>query len=107
MKTTKGECYLCKRWCNTEEHHIFEGTANRKISEQEGLKVYLCPGCHRFIHAEPKSEVAIELKKDAQRVFESKFREEHKEYGNSVLMMARLEFRTLFGRSWLDMTEFL
>lgn len=111
MNTRKGECYLCGCYGHTEEHHIFEGSANRSISEQEGLKVWLCPECHRFgkdsIHLDPNSERAINLKKEAQRKWEWKYREEHKEYGNSALMMARLEFLRLFGKSYLDMTEFL
>lgn len=111
MDTRKDECYLCGRNGHMEEHHIFEGSSNRKISEQEGLKVWLCPECHRLgkdsIHMNPSSERAIQLKKEAQKKFEWKYREEHPEYGNSSLMMARLEFRRLFGKSWLDMTEFM
>lgn len=111
MNTIKGECYLCGRHGYTEEHHVFEGTSNRSISEQEGLKVWLCPECHRVgnysIHMDPGSEMAIKLKKDAQKIWEWKYREEHKEYGNSALMTARLEFLRLFGKSYLDMTEFL
>ena len=112
MNTTKGECYLCGRWGFTEEHHIFEGTANRRISEQEGLMVWLCPECHKegkhSIHRDPTSPKAIKLKQDAQRTFEERWRKNHREeYGNSSLMMARLEFKRLFGKSYLDMTEFM
>ena len=109
MDTRKGECYLCGRIGHTDEHHIFEGTANRKISEQEGLKVWLCPECHNLgkdsIHMSPKSDRAIKLKKDAQKRWEWKYREAHSEYGNSAVIMARIEFKRLFGKSWLDMTE--
>ena len=44
-----GQCYLCAILDNdhfpkmyTEEHHVFGGTANRKLSEHYGLKVRLC-----------------------------------------------------------------
>lgn len=53
MQEDNGECYLCKILHNdssvkyTEEHHCIYGTANRKLSEKYGLKVYLCPEHHR------------------------------------------------------------
>ena len=53
MKTRKGACYLCSRLNNdfrlkyTEEHHILYGSGKRTISEEKGLKVYLCPEHHR------------------------------------------------------------
>ena len=46
IRTKKGQCYLCGRYGPTEEHHIFGG-ANRTLSEKYGLKVHLCPECHR------------------------------------------------------------
>ena len=33
----KGQCFLCERYGQTEEHHIF-GASNRVISEKYGLK---------------------------------------------------------------------
>jgi hypothetical protein len=35
-------CYICGGRA-TEEHHCIYGTANRKLSEKYGLKVYMCP----------------------------------------------------------------
>lgn len=40
------ECIVCKSQ-NVEEHHVFYGTANRRLSEKYGLKVWLCPMHHR------------------------------------------------------------
>jgi hypothetical protein len=41
------ECFVCGTTSNLESHHIFGGTANRKVSERYGLKVYLCHDrCH-------------------------------------------------------------
>lgn len=37
---------MCRRYGPTEVHHIFGGTANRRLSEEDGLWVYLCPSCH-------------------------------------------------------------
>ena len=39
-------CYFCKKERGLEKHHIFAGVANRRISEQEGLWVWLCHDCH-------------------------------------------------------------
>lgn len=41
------ECYNCGCSGILEEHHIIYGTANRRNSEQYGLKVNLCYNCHR------------------------------------------------------------
>lgn len=46
MMTQKGECYLCGKIGQTEEHHCFGGP-NRKFSEKYGLK---------YISASPATE---------------------------------------------------
>ena len=46
LDTRKGVCFMCGRYGPTEKHHIMQGTSNRKLSEQDGLWVYLCPDCH-------------------------------------------------------------
>ena len=46
LDTQKGVCFMCGKYGPTEKHHIMQGTANRKLSEQDGLWVYLCPDCH-------------------------------------------------------------
>lgn len=71
MMTQKGECYLCGKIGQTEEHHCFGGP-NRKFSEKYGLKVYLCISCHRegpqAIHGgKDGSENRKILHEDAQR----------------------------------------
>jgi hypothetical protein len=43
--TTKGMCYICGRFGQTEEHHIFRGK-NRKRADADGLVVHLCHWCH-------------------------------------------------------------
>ena len=45
LNTTKGICYRCGKYGVTERHHIFGG-ANRRLSEDDGLWLYLCPECH-------------------------------------------------------------
>lgn len=50
---TEKRCMLCGDcqeygFNRLEDHHVFFGTANRKKSEQYGLKVWLCGHkCHR------------------------------------------------------------
>lgn len=39
-------CYICGHRGVVEDHHIFGGY-NRPKSEKYGLKVFLCPECHR------------------------------------------------------------
>ena len=77
-----GECYLCKRLLGIdtpaacrEEPHAMPGTANRKLAEHYGLKVYLCPYHHRngpeAVHMCQRTDLL--LKQAAQRIFEQKY----------------------------------
>ena len=43
----KGRCYICGRYTQTENHHIFFGKGNRILSDDYGLTVFLCPECHK------------------------------------------------------------
>ena len=62
-------CYLCKIHSEyLEEHHIFEGTGRRKVSDSRGMLVHLCRNCHRKIHE--KHEQEMELKELGQRIYE-------------------------------------
>ena len=72
------ECWLCGSTGGSgfnalHKHHVFYGTANRKLSEKDGLHVYLCGyTCHE---CGPKAvhrceETDIKLKKYAQSVYE-------------------------------------
>lgn len=85
------ECYNCGDTRNIEEHHIFYGCRNRKLSEHYGLKVHLCPGCHRNLKTGVHGgnlELDKRLKAAAQELFEAK-------YGHDFFM------RT-FGKNYLD-----
>ena len=82
------ECYLCHRTGGLHSHHVF-GAANRKWSEQFGLKIWLCPEHHNMsdqgIHF--NKDFDIEVKRRAQARFES-------EHGHE-------EFMRIFGRNYL------
>lgn len=91
-----GTCYLCgrlygnfRRYQYTEEHHIFDGNPNRRISEAEGFKVYLCPEHHRTgreaVHT--NHELMQLLQRDAQKEYEK----DH----------TREEFVALIGKNFL------
>ena len=70
---TNKECWVCGRTENLHSHHIFGGTANRKISERYGLKIWLCyyhhNGSNEGIHF--NKALDIRAKQMAQSYFEA------------------------------------
>lgn len=65
------ECYFCGRTFGLEKHHVFAGTANRRISEREGFWLYLCHDHHTGSHgAQYDIDLNLLLKQDAQRAYE-------------------------------------
>lgn len=85
------ECYVCATTFNLHSHHILFGVANRKKSEQYGLKVWLCAYHHNMsnesVHQD--RELDLHLKRLAQEHYEAR-------YG------AREKFISEFGRNYLD-----
>lgn len=78
-------CYLCMRLrqdCDTrrdlQEHHVMSGTANRKLSERYGLKVYLCLEHHTAGPCAVHNNARMQhiLQEDAQKIFERKYSHE-------------------------------
>lgn len=91
-----GTCYLCMKLCACfwtypviHEHHVFGG-ANRRISEEEGFKVYLCLKHHadgpEAVHNNIKNLRVIQ--QDAQRIYEQTH--------------TRNDFMRLIGRNYLN-----
>lgn len=67
----KQECYFCGATDHLEKHHVFAGVANRRISEQYGLTVWLCHDHHTGKHgAQYDKDLNLKLKQDAQKAFE-------------------------------------
>lgn len=93
MQTDKSYCFLCGRNGNgdpLEEHHCIGGS-RRKLSEKDGLKVYLCGSrCHRNgkQSAHMSANTGLFLKQKAQEAWESK-------YGS------REEFMSRYGKNYL------
>ena len=63
------ECLICKTPYNLHVHHVFEGTGRRRISDDEGLTVYLCPFHHNAsnhsVHL--NKELDLKVKRWAQK----------------------------------------
>lgn len=101
-------CYICQYMEDfrnashrpTEKHHIFHGTANRALADEDGLWVYLCPEHHRegkaAVHGGDCESYDAQLKRLGQRAYEEKLREAGK-----TVEEAREAFRARYGRSWL------
>lgn len=75
------QCLVCGSW-NIEDHHIF----SEELSEQYGLKVWLCPTHKKG--TQDKKDLDLEIKELGQKAFEY-------HYGN------RKEFIQVFGRNYL------
>lgn len=89
-----GTCYLCRaagdytRKTILEEHHAIHGTANRRLSEKWGLKVYLCPAHHRRIHdSKDGRKDDLYIQRAAQDAFRERYPHE--------------DFRQIFGKNIL------
>lgn len=72
LDTQKGVCFRCGRYGPTDKHHIFGGSANRRLSEEDGLWVYLCRECHnqppKGAHFNPQT--ALWLHRIGQEAYE-------------------------------------
>ncbi len=87
----KKECYITGSTNNLHKHHIFEGIANRKLSERDGLWLWLRADWHNLsdygVHF--NKELDLKLKRKAQlkwQEYYNKTKEDFiKEYGKSYL----------------------
>lgn len=87
---TEKECYFCHTTLNLHCHHVFEGTANRKVSENNGFKVWLCAEHHNM------SNNSVHHNKDMDLILKKLFQKEYeKEH-------SREEFIKLIGRNYID-----
>lgn len=91
LKTNK-QCYKCKTIYGLHEHHIFSGTANRKLSEQYGLKVWLCGKHHNL------SNAGIHFDRD----FELEVKRMTQEKAMQFYGWSEQEFIKIFGKSYKE-----
>jgi len=84
------QCVVCGLTTNLHKHHIFYGTANRRMSEKYGCWCYLCARHHNMsdhgVHAD--NLLDLKLKQMCQDTFERQ-------------VGSREQFRAIFGRSYL------
>ena len=70
---TAANCFICRKYHNTintaplEKHHCLHGTGMRKLADEDGLWVWLCPEHHRRLH--DKNEHDRELQIIAQQTY--------------------------------------
>lgn len=83
-------CYICNAPEGLHQHHIFEGTANRAMSDKFGCWVWLCGYHHNLsnegVHKNKPFEIS--LKKHCQEKWES-------------LFGSRVDFIKTFGKSYI------
>jgi hypothetical protein len=88
-------CELCGTSRNLEEHHVFHGTANRKLSEKYGLKMWLCQKHHTG--DETGNKEAIHFNKGMDLFYKKKYQQKfEREHGT------REDFIKIFGRNYLE-----
>jgi len=93
-----GTCYLCmlldgeyRQQGGLEEHHVFYSKHQRALSEEYGLKVYLCRRKH---HRE--GPVAVHNNREIRRMLEAAGQQAFEErYGNR-------KFVEVFGANYMD-----
>ena len=62
---TEKRCWVCGYYHSLHLHHIFYGTAHRKISDKEGLVIWLCPRHHNMsnegIHFDKELDLRVKM----------------------------------------------
>ena len=84
-------CYRCGTTIGLEKHHIFYGSANRRLSEEDGCFIYLCRQHHTGmggVHYNPKVDATIKER------CERKYCEV---YGKSIA-----DFVKRYGKNYID-----
>lgn len=84
-------CYVCGTENALHKHHIFFGTANRKIADEDGAYCYLCylhhNGGNWGVHF--NKELDLKLKRECERAWLSAYNAEIsdfiKRYGKNYL----------------------
>lgn len=98
-------CFCKDETCfgRLEEHHCLYGQGRRKISDREGLVVYLCSNHHRGtrgVHGRDGEELALLLKKIAQKAWEDNYIANYP-YKNHAEESAREAFIRMMGKNYL------
>ena len=86
MQGSRKECYLTGVQSGLHKHHVFHGTANRKLAEQWGCWVCLKESVHKDLHERDKA-LDKKLQRECQEAFE-------KRWGHQ-------KFMKVFGKNYL------
>ena len=98
MLNNDKRCFVCGATNDLHIHHIFEGTANRKKSEEDDMKIYLCGYHHNMSNAgiHYNKELELKVKKLAQQVW-------MKQFVPNLPLEDQIEaFIKRYGRNYLD-----
>ena len=98
MLNNDKRCFVCGTTNDLHIHHIFEGTANRKKSEEDDMKIYLCGYHHNMSNAgiHYNKELELKVKKLAQQVW-------MKQFVPNLPLEDQIEaFIKRYGRNYLD-----
>ena len=98
MLNNDKRCFVCGTTNDLHMHHIFEGTANRKKSEEDDMKIYLCGYHHNMSNAgiHYNKELELKVKKLAQQVW-------MKQFVPNLPLEDQIEaFIKRYGRNYLD-----
>lgn len=87
------KCFRCHKIGKMEEHHIFDGNPNRKLSEKYGLKVHLCHDCHN----RDKKHKSIHFDKEEMLKLQQLGQKAFMQYYNKTID----DFRDIFGKNYL------
>lgn len=98
-------CFCMDGECSgvLEEHHCIYGRGRRKISDREGLVVYLCSYHHRGtkgVHGKYGADLSLQIKMAAQEAWERKYIESYP-YENHAEEAAREEWIRMMGVNYL------
>lgn len=68
-------CYICGTTEGLHRHHIFYGSANRKVSEEDGCWIYLCGPHHNLSNMGIHFNKALDekVKQQAEKIWISTY----------------------------------
>lgn len=89
---SKRECYVTKDTNGLHVHHVFYGTANRKLSEKYGLKVWLRYDWHNG------SNYGVH---NGNTILDEKLKKAAQEKAMEVYGWTKEDFIHIFGKNYL------
>lgn len=95
VQTDRERCYICGGYANgdpLDEHHVYNGNPNRKLSEKYGLKVYIHHfRCHVF------GKKSVHMNAEVDNALKAKVQQIAMDYYGWTVD----DFRKIFGKSYI------